>query len=66
MRAIRRFNVRTVLPQPLEGLGELAGNLRWSWDEETRAIFRSIDSDLFESVNGDPMRMLSDVPSARL
>lgn len=66
MRAIRRFNVRTVLPQPLLGLGELAGNLRWSWDSETLEIFRAIDPAIFESVNGDPMRVLSDVPSSRL
>jgi starch phosphorylase len=44
----------------------LAGNLRWSWDSKTRELFREIDPSLFESVNGDPMRMLSEVPSARL
>lgn len=66
MRAIRRFNVRTVLPAPLTGLGELAGNLRWSWDCTTRDLFRDIDPALFESLNSDPMRMLSEVPSARL
>ena len=31
VRAIRRFTVRPVLPEPLAALGELAGNLRWSW-----------------------------------
>ena len=31
VRAIRRFTVRTVLPEPLAPLGELVMNLRWSW-----------------------------------
>ena len=31
MRAIRRFTVRPVLPRALAALGDLAGNLRWSW-----------------------------------
>lgn len=66
VRAIRRFNVRTVLPASLSGLGDLAGNLRWSWDARTRDLFRDIDPALFESLNSDPMRMLSEVPSARL
>ena len=66
MRAIRRFNVRTVLPEQLAGLGEIAGNLRWSWNSESRELFRFVDPALFAAVGGDPMRLLSDVPSSRL
>ncbi len=36
MRAIRRFTVRPVLPDALAALGELAGNLRWSWHPPPR------------------------------
>ena len=43
VKAIRRFSVRTVLPEPLEALGELASNLRWSWHPPTRELFESIE-----------------------
>ena len=66
VRAIRRFNVRTVLPESLAGLGELAANLRWSWDAQTRDLFQSIDPALFDAVGGDPMRVLSEIPATRL
>ena len=43
VRAIRRFIVRPVLPPQLEALGELAGNLRWSWHPETQDLFADVD-----------------------
>ena len=39
MRAIRRFTVRPVLPPALSALGDLAGNLRWSWHPPTQDVF---------------------------
>jgi starch phosphorylase len=35
--------VRTVLPEPIAALGELASNLRWSWHRPTQELFASID-----------------------
>ncbi|TNY38548.1 alpha-glucan family phosphorylase [Thermomonospora catenispora] len=66
MKAIRRFTVRTVLPERLRGLEELVGNLRWSWHHETLELFRSIDPALWESVRHDPVRLLGEVPPDRL
>ena len=66
MRAIRRFTVRTVLPAPLEPLGELAMNLRWSWHAETRDLFESIDPDVWAAVGRDPVRLLGTVPNDKL
>ena len=45
VRAIRRFTVRPVLPEPLAPLGELASNLRWSWHPETQDVFAAVDAD---------------------
>lgn len=59
MKAIRRFSVRTVLPEPIAALGELALNLRWSWHSPTRQLFASIDPERWESVRRDPVRLLS-------
>ncbi|MDI2128258.1 alpha-glucan family phosphorylase [Yinghuangia seranimata] len=66
MRAIRRFTVRTVLPAPLEPLGELAMNLRWSWHAETRDLFESIDPETWAAVGQDPVRLLGAVPTDKL
>ncbi len=59
MKAIRRFNVRTVLPERIASLGDLAVNLRWSWHPATRDLFRSIDPERWEAVRCDPVRLLS-------
>lgn len=66
VRAIRRFNVRTVLPAELDGLSELAHNLRWSWHQPTRDLFAAIDPELWATVNADPIRLLGEVSVDRL
>ena len=66
MRAIRRFTVRPVLPPALASLGDLAGNLRWSWHPETQDVFEEVDPALWESTGHDPVRLLGAVGRARL
>ena len=66
MKALRRFTVRTRLPEPLAPLGELVMNLRWSWHPPTQDLFASVDPELWESVGHDPVRLLGEVPSARM
>ena len=66
MRAIRRFTVRTVLPQSLAELSTIANNLRWSWHPETQDLFERIDPMLWREVGGDPVRLLGEVSSQRL
>jgi glycogen phosphorylase len=66
VRAIRRFTVRPVLPEPLHALGELAGNLRWSWHPETQDLFASVDATKWEKSGRDPVRFLGAVPARRL
>ncbi len=66
MKAIRRFTVRTVLPEPLRQLEELVLNLRWSWHHETLDLFRAVDPALWEAVHHDPVRLLGEVSPERL
>ena len=66
VRAIRRFTVRPVLPRALQALGELAGNLRWSWHPETQDLFADVDPDAWAASGHDPVRMLGSVPMSRL
>ena len=63
VRAIRRFTVRPVLPTALSALGELAGNLRWSWHPPTQDLFESIDPELWEKSRQDPVKLLGLVPA---
>ena len=66
MRAIRRFTVRTVIPEPLTGLQALATNLRWSWHPHTRDVFAAIDPVLWQECGQDPVRLLGEVSAHRL
>jgi starch phosphorylase len=65
MKAIRRLTVRTVLPEPLSALTELAMNLRWCWHAPTRALFEAIDPEQWEVVHQDPVRLLGAVRTER-
>ncbi|MGH3413331.1 MAG: alpha-glucan family phosphorylase [Marmoricola sp.] len=66
MRAIRRFTVRPVLPEPLSALADLAMNLRWSWDAETQDVFAAVDPEAWAAGGHDPVRTLGAVAPARL
>ncbi|MER7106718.1 alpha-glucan family phosphorylase [Streptomyces sp. NPDC000229] len=66
MKAIRRFTVRPVLPDPLRPLSDLARNLRWSWHAETRELFQAVDPEGWRAAGGDPVRLLGSVSAARL
>ncbi len=66
MKAIRRFTVRTVLPERLSGLEELSTNLRRSWHQPTRQLFRSIDPLLWDETGNDPIALLGAVEPQRL
>lgn len=66
MKAIRRFTVRPVLPEPLGPLSDLARNLRWSWHTETRELFRCVDPEGWRAVGGDPVRLLGNVSATRM
>ena len=66
MRAIRRFTVRVTLPEPLAALHGLMLNLRWSWHGPTADLFASIDPAAWRAAGGDPIAMLSALPSARI
>jgi starch phosphorylase len=66
MKAIRRFTVRTVLPDALTPLAELAANLRWAWHPQTGDVFAEIDGALWEACGHDPARFLGEVSAERL
>jgi starch phosphorylase len=58
--------VRPGLPAPLAALHTLAMNLRWAWHPATQDLFEAVDPDIWRAVDGDPLRLLADVPAATL
>jgi starch phosphorylase len=66
MKALRSFTVRPSLPPELAALEELAMNLRWSWDAQTRDLFQWVDPDAWDATVHDPVRLLGLVPRERL
>ncbi len=66
MKALRRFTVRTHLPERLVALERLSINLRWSWDTPTQHLFAAVDPELWDQVGGDPVALLGAVSPKRL
>ena len=63
MRAIRRFTVRTALPEPLApARATWSMNLRWSWHPETRDLFAcGRPGGVARRSSDDPVRLLGEV-----
>jgi starch phosphorylase len=66
MQPIRTFNISPSLPSRLEKLRQLAYNLHWDWNVETKDLFRRLDIDLWESSHHNPVLMLGTISQARL
>ena len=52
------FEVVADFPQSLQPLKTLASNYRWTWRHETRDLFRSVDKDLWDGSDHNPIEML--------
>ncbi|MDO5672246.1 MAG: alpha-glucan family phosphorylase [Actinomycetaceae bacterium] len=66
MRAIRRFTVRSVLPDSLLCLDRLAMNLRWCWHQPTQQFFESLDPEIWKETHGDPITLIGSLSPKRL
>ena len=50
------------LPERLEGLGELAENLWWSWNPAARGLFKALDRPAWKESVHNPDKMLKELP----
>ncbi len=66
MKVLGRMTVFPIMPSRISRLYELAYNLWWSWRPEARALYRNLDSDVWDHVGHNPVRFLSEVPPKRL
>ena len=59
-------NTPPAIPDRIHGLADVANNLAWSWNREARALFRSIDENLWHLYRHNPVDLLRNIDSARL
>ncbi|MGE5574591.1 MAG: alpha-glucan family phosphorylase [Ignavibacteria bacterium] len=55
-----------LIPKRIGRLPELAKNLWWSWDEEGRQVFRSLDYELWRASGHNPVKQLRDSDPLKL
>ena len=60
------LEVNPRLPKRLARLEELAGNLWYSWDRPTRALFARLNPTLWDAVGHSPKAMLKRIDEQRL
>ncbi|MCQ2155869.1 MAG: DUF3417 domain-containing protein, partial [Bacteroidales bacterium] len=53
------------LPEALSGLETLCKNLWWCWNDSAKALFKSIDADLWHTSGHNPMEILDKVSLKR-
>ncbi|GHD38755.1 glycosyltransferase family 1 protein [Mycetocola manganoxydans] len=66
MKAIRRFTVRPALPERLNALEQLAGNLRWAWHGPTQELFAEIAPDAWREFQHDPISLFGQITQERI
>ncbi len=65
MRAVRHFTVVPAIPPELDGLRELATNLHWTWDRDTKHLFERLDPAAWTASGHDPLRLLASIEPDR-
>jgi glycogen phosphorylase len=65
MRAVRQFTVIPAVPPSLDALRELATNLHWTWDRETKHLFSQLDPQAWDESGHDPLRLLATIEPDR-
>lgn len=63
---VRTFQVFPDVPEALQPLVELAGNLWWVWHPDAVDLFRRLDRDLWTKVYHNPVKLLGVVDQAKL
>jgi starch phosphorylase len=66
VKPIGTFSVTPSLPPSIEGLRNIAYNLRWAWTHDTIELFRRLDRDLWETTGHNPVLMLGTIDQEKL
>src|SRR5215470_15323144 len=62
----KECNAHFKLPDELKMLDEIAHNVWWSWNYEAVELFTSIDKELWNRVEGNPVLFLQSLPFSHL
>ena len=54
----KETTIKSSLPKELKCLDEIAHNMWWAWNYEGRDLFTSLDADLYEKCNANPVLLL--------
>lgn len=66
MATVSKYTVVPRLPERLQPLSEIAGNLWWCWNHDAIDLFHRVDRDLWTAVNQNPCAMLGQISQLRL
>ena len=66
MYVFNKITVMPQLPERIRGLSVIAKNLWWSWNTEYLRLFKDIDGYVWEKVEKNPVRFLSEVSQEKL
>src|SRR5579872_5702008 len=66
IKPLREFLVRPSVPASLSRMPELAYNIAWSWEPNTRALFRRLDPALWKESGYNPVVLLGNVSQSTL
>lgn len=61
-----RVLVESFFPEKLKGLEAISKNLWWTWNYEAENLFQSIDPDIWEQVEHNPITLMRQIPLGRL
>jgi starch phosphorylase len=64
--SVRTFQVFPDLPPALQPLLEMAKNFWWVWQPDAVEMFKRLDRQLWEDVYHNPIKLLGQIPQARL
>jgi alpha-glucan phosphorylase-like protein len=62
----KRVLIESEFPENLGGLEEMSRNLWWTWNFEAENLFRSIDPELWETVEHNPITLMRQISLDRL
>lgn len=66
MKILSRVAVFPVVPPRISRIYELAYNLWWSWNRPAQELYSTLDPELWDQVNHNPVRFLSMLTPAKL
>ena len=66
MKLLGEVTIRPILAPQIARLGELAYNLWWSWHGEAQALYKEVESELWDAVSHNPVKFLRRVSQANL